>query len=849
MINLFKSPSVLMWGKTFAANFIIQALDNKNIAQKLTPLPGSMDPAIFYTTFYKLDTVASKALNTTTDQYFSEFIKLKASKIQVTVLIFNLNYTLYNIFSSSPELRNLKIDAVSLIEEILSELLADATLQKYFGWFLFPISKYRYVRVLKYLKQLIFKIIMRVILRSVTLSQHDAYSIYNTILGDIPKHFIDGCLWESYRRIAGTLITYLALPYLAQTALNCDQKEDIGNVYLKLVLYLFKVTMLIEATAPMNAETDQSIINFFSKINDFLTNFLKGSGVSCVLQPLTSEFSILPFVKQFISINLKRARFAEFNGDNKKVCATVYKHNLVREAVFDEKRFRYCVQLAYDFRAESASKDLGSLDDIRDQMNQLMELKKSFYCSACHSKDSMNIVLSEGTVIISEEFCYDFITKFKPYLDWKYTKFHEFQSKIFQYLSCFGKPGNLTDTYPYESYDSLLPKNFTDWTRCSNVNSIQNISNCFSICSQIKLNTYSEIIDGDRKNLKRLYNYGVNVLRQYGLQFGKFDQKNIEEFNKQLAQDLEPSTDTTDQVKETPKEKEIENDEDEDEDEENQEKNQQRKNDRRLFSGRVLKEVKRPVIYNLRDDDYNSDRFLQSTTPGTSSPPIANATNSTNSTNSTAKKNSTLKIKSITADKEILMKIKLTINSNLTLTRTDLTQISEIDNPQKNYLPENTVSSIKSLKTIVEKSGLNPLKKIKNMNFDSSMIKTMIYGEESTTSENIDKGVIKDCIAASKKDAKDFNKDFGISFKMPKRTASQSLIKEADERLFQRYKDGMDNQWETYKLAESSKRKKKKKDKKNKKPKMRNLSKKTFQKVKDTRDENFLSNLFLKVLY
>jgi hypothetical protein len=828
-------------------------VNHKPTSSKLPPVEGGAPPNLYYAKLFNFTSIAQGALQKTASKFKVNFIQSKTSDIHLNELLFNIKYLLKTVCFNVPDLKKRNIDCNDLTEFVLAEILADKTLWRYLNYMLFPLSKYRYARVYSYLKNRIFKLIFDGIVKSDSLSTHSAYEIHAKIIENISTSAISGILWSGFRRIAGTVITYLATPTLINTALVCDSKQNPGDLYPTFVSFLFKATLVLEASAPMSPETDPSIVNFYKKVNDFLTEFVKKSNVGCTVKALKDNKPLTPFVKRFIKINMKRAKFAEFSGDNKKVCATVYKHNLVREAVFDERRFRYCTQLSLDFKESSASEALGDLEEIKDEMKKLRQLKKYFYCAACHSKDSTFISLTEGTINMSEQFCLDFVLKFKSYLDWKFTKLFEFQNKIFQFLSCFGKTGNLTDEYPYESFNDLIPKNFTDWTRCSKVTSVKNITDCSNLCSEIKIHTISKLIDGDRKSLKKLFNFGLNVLTQYGIQMGKFDQNYVRNFNKQIAQDMEPKPEVKkEEIKEPPKPAEEEGEGNA----EGEEKKEQNNSSRRLFSGRILRERKRPVVYSLTNDHDHSDRFLQGSPPA--APPVPPADASKNASNSTSasssnSKNATNATNATKSNLKLLETIKKNINGTLAYTSEELDQSFEIVDPETIYTSKSSVTPIHNLTVkTVRIGGLNPLKSIetRKMRFGRSISNKLVYGESGAVIENLDKEVVEACVAVDPKDVTNFAKDYRISFKKPKVVSSNIRARDADEKLFMRYKKGNDEKWEEYKIDKDTKKKKKKKGKKGrksgskKKPKMRNLS----QKIKRSTNGNFFSNLFFKVL-
>jgi len=433
-----------------------------------------------------------------------------------------------------------------------------------------------------------------------------------------------------------------------------------------------------------------------------------------------------------------------------------------------------------------------------------MEFKKSFYCSVCHSKDSKLINLFRNTITISDNFCFKFVKEFIQYLSWKFEKFYRYQNKIYQYVSCFGRAANLTLEYPYEPIDNLIPHQFAEWNQCKQVTSVANISLCYPLCSKIKLSTYSKLIDGDRENLKRLYYYSVNTLRQYGIQFGTFDPKKAAALN---------STNDTNSTTNPPK-------------------------------ARILEETSRSVLYDLKPADVPMDdgRILQD-----KSRRKKNGTNGTNSTNAT-RVNETAFLSLIKSPligrEEIQMMLNLfkNIKTSNTYTRKEHYNHDEISSARVTYFTVAAVNSMVNLTTRVKKSGLNSFNRTIGLQFEEDMKNVIVNGGRNRKSPApLDKIVIKDCIDVSKRNVRNFNRDTKLSFRKVPLKSKTKTVKKTNQKLFARWNLTNDNSWVYPVYAKKNKTKKNKTEKGT----PRNLYLNEEQSI----GGSFLENLLFKVWF
>ena len=188
-------------------------------------------------------------------------------------------------------------------------------------------------------------------------------------------------------------------------------------------------------------------------------------------------------------------------------------------------------------------------------------------------------------------------------------------------------------------------------------------------------------------------------------------------------------------------------------------------------------------------------------------------------------------------------------NSQVTtdFTRPEGVNKDEISSARTIYKPERSLKSVTLLKTVLKNGGCNPFNYTRSTRFDEEFIKDLTRGFFGAASEPLDKMVVRDCIAVSKKDVKNFNSDFDLLFTRPKmKFAKKITIAEQNYKLFARYVPGNDLKWDF--PAKSSKKGKSKNKKADKGASLRQRRLR-LKSVKETNKDSFISNLLFKVLF
>lgn len=794
---------------TLLTNFLIV---QKPPLVNLTALPADKKPFEFYNATWDFGTLFNTTLARVSDRFFMEVLKLRVARIHIASLINYVNKTVQDTLANNALAKPLaqrQVNTTELTKQIMDDLFANQMIWKYLGWFWYPTSASRYVRVYKFLENSIIKSFSDVILRSELLSEQAHYAVLKHFMTVIDDYAVKSVLSNSYSRIAGTVINHLGFVNLTTTyykAAGSSGTSTPGGLYRLLVRANYRKPSIIDSNSLSSQYQDWMKYNLNMNLKNIWLNITKDQALGYTSQVLPDSFEYSQYDPRgafaaFMSFNLRRARHAEFAGDNKQVCATVYRHNLVREAIFNEKKFQYCLQITQNFQNRSLAATLGPVREIRAAIDKLLELKAAFYCSACSIRDSRNVDVVMNSIRISSKFCFDFVNKFKTYLDWRYTAFQGFQNSLFQYLSCFGRDANLTVNFPYEPFNNLIPENFTAWDACRNVSSINNISLCFPVCEAISLTSFSNLIEGDRRGLIRLYNYAITVLRQYGVQYGTY----IATFN--YTRMNAPVNLTELALKASAA-------------------SSQGGSSKPSSGSRILQERRRPVVYHLYPDDMVQARRLQAppANSGTQATPGATAASGSTPTQGAGTGTSggapgaagspaafqvpsNLPVKlsdDLIKDPKIQMLAKLyaTLDTMTSYTRPEHYNHDEPANARDNYVPVPAIADMMNMTTQVVSRGVNPFRYLSRIRFSESMMQLFVRRQGGPSNEPLDRDVIKDCVQIGRDDINMFNDDINLSV-IPtfKPVEPVQGFLQQNEALFIRYKTrrprtGIPPKWE-----------------------------------------------------
>ena len=202
------------------------------------------------------------------------------------------------------------------------------------------------------------------------------------------------------------------------------------------------------------------------------------------------------------------------------VCAIVYHSNLFREVRFNQEKLDYCMKAEAEFKAHKVpiAETVTLIDSLKPQLRSILELKRGFYCSICDKGSAAFIDIKKGKMTLAKNFCYEVVTEYKKYLEWKNVTFMEYILKAFQYLKCFsddGTPEKMPFAFMDPEHEAALP----NMQSCLAMKSKKDVGHCLSLCDSFDYVHYSPAFDGERKFIHKMINFILGVVRTHGFQY------------------------------------------------------------------------------------------------------------------------------------------------------------------------------------------------------------------------------------------------------------------------------------------------------------------------------------------
>ena len=201
-----------------------------------------------------------------------------------------------------------------------------------------------------------------------------------------------------------------------------------------------------------------------------------------------------------------------------QVCAVIHKTSLVKKIVFNKEKFKHCRTALVDLLNINVKEITRVIEEMKEEMKKMVELKKTAYCVICDKSLSKFIKKKNNSLIFSDTFCVDLVSRFSKYLEWKNITLIDYQNKLFQYLKCYLTDGESTE-FPYKFFGKPQLESSEDFKGCISASGDEKVSACKKVCDDFNLFGYSKFFDGEREFIERMYNVTVNTLRMFGFMF------------------------------------------------------------------------------------------------------------------------------------------------------------------------------------------------------------------------------------------------------------------------------------------------------------------------------------------
>lgn len=424
-------------------------------------------------------------------------------------------------------------------------------------------------------------------------------------------------------------------------------------------------------------------------------------------------------------------------GKGDKVCAVIYKHNLMKETYFNKKKLDFCGTTLRKLLKINVKEMLDRMDTVKIEIKKMAELKKSFYCTVCDSNAGVFLQFKNNKIVYSNQFCFDLLKEFRRYIAWKNDKFITYTENLFQYLKCFQTDGH-KGKFPFKFFGEDHMKLISRIKQCEKPKDVKAAEDCVDICEQFDLVNYSNFFDGERKFLEEMYSYILYIIRMFGFTFSK-PIANSEE----KVRILEEVNENGKRVL-TSKQHLINNNEE-------------------YFDNKGQYEIIKENLRNLDDNSLLFGRQLSEKTKKTEE------AKKEGDKKEGEKKEGDKKEQEKTPE-QMVKYLLGNLDKMSAPTRANYMTLSEINTSTVNYPVNEPNIDFTKVKATFDKNGLNPFQITKQVNFDMGLLETMYKGKVATRVEPWNANAVRDYVTIDDGELNKFNfglADLVIDIRMP----------------------------------------------------------------------------------
>lgn len=474
-------------------------------------------PGAYLTKTLLLATTLSAAANQTAKDYATLVIHNRAAVMHLTSLndffdqvAANISKAPYNIPAA---------EAKSYCDLAKDDVYGDEVLQKYIMRVIDPRSEEANFQMVTYTKNRILRIMANAFVRAPSSPFNvSSYNALKKAFQGMSTYSLRGLLQSNYCRILAAFQVFYALPLVVESVYKPGPLTK-PQMYVQMARNAFFLSDY--DTLKTKTYKDCKIDNaFFGKVMTRIVGIINPMLNYTIAVPATFDAKLADSQKFYESMTPFNRSYSVANLDGKPVCSTYKRHVMVREAVFNSQKYDFCQATLTKFKAMNISTILQNITMYQAQYAEILGMKKGLYCAACSMKASKFVSLEDNSVALSNDFCLSFVQKYASLFTWRSQVFTEYLSSMYQYLRCFSTNARLNQTFPYPDKDNITPQAIPGLADCLTVSSAENIAKCTSFCTQFRVGTYSSVLDGDSKQLTKLYNFIINALRITGRRFG-----------------------------------------------------------------------------------------------------------------------------------------------------------------------------------------------------------------------------------------------------------------------------------------------------------------------------------------
>ena len=186
--------------------------------------------------------------------------------------------------------------------------------------------------------------------------------------------------------------------------------------------------------------------------------------------------------------------------------------------VVNQEKTQHCIGIHDKFMDFRIKDFISLLPSVKNTLNFMVDMKKSFYCNLCDAHSHQFFDLKEKEVIISQKFCNNVLRQKMDYFKFMHIIFIEFANELLQYQGCYETDGRVFQ-FPIRTFLDKYLKRIPLIKRClTSLDDKKNFyKNCWMICEKYRYYTFSPFFDGDVELLRRinvsLFSFHRKVMR------------------------------------------------------------------------------------------------------------------------------------------------------------------------------------------------------------------------------------------------------------------------------------------------------------------------------------------------
>lgn len=181
--------------------------------------------------------------------------------------------------------------------------------------------------------------------------------------------------------------------------------------------------------------------------------------------------------------------------------------------ILNEDKFHFCQLMIEKLNDFELSYVMSNLENIKLMLTNLLELKKSIYCSICDASNQQLFDSNRQLIVYSQEFCFDILNRYKDYIFFKNIEFVNYVDTLMQVQECAQSTGDET-TFPSVNRISWMKRRIPFIQRCyENLEKPDYYVYCRFMCVQYRIQDYSKFFEGDIKMLSEIFSAMTSFLR------------------------------------------------------------------------------------------------------------------------------------------------------------------------------------------------------------------------------------------------------------------------------------------------------------------------------------------------